>query len=94
MDSVDAVVIQHMDDSLDPCMAAIDMNTRSVALTKMADPNWQVTFAFERPADDHLVLEGEADGCHLRLHLRRRDLGTFPLVSRGFRWVQEDSSLR
>ncbi|WP_435614798.1 hypothetical protein [Streptomyces coelicoflavus] len=94
VDSVDAVAIQHMDDSLDPCMAAIDMNARSVALTKMADPKWQVTFAFERPADDLLVLDGEVDGRHHRLHLRRRDLTSFPLVSRGFHWVQENSSLR
>ncbi|GHD79149.1 hypothetical protein GCM10010317_099410 [Streptomyces mirabilis] len=94
VDSVDAVAIQHMDDSLDPCMAAIDMNARSVALTKMADPKWQVTFTFERPADDRLILEGDADGYHLRLHLRRRDLGTFPLVGRGFHWVQDNSYLR
>jgi uncharacterized membrane protein YphA (DoxX/SURF4 family) len=94
VDSADAVAIQHMDDSLDPCMAAIDMNARSLALTKMADPTWQVTFAFERPADDALILDGKADGCHLRLHLRRRDPHTFPLVSRGFHWVQENSSLR
>ncbi|RBM17327.1 DoxX family protein [Streptomyces sp. PT12] len=94
VDSVDAVAIQHMDDSLAPCMASIDMNARSVALTKMADPKWQVTFAFERPADDLLILDGEVDGHHHRLHLRRRDLTTFPLVSRGFHWVQENSSLR
>ncbi|MFI2764548.1 DoxX family protein [Streptomyces echinatus] len=94
VDSADAVAIQHMDDSLDPCMAAIDMNARSVALTKMADPKWQVTFAFERPADDRLILEGDADGYHLRLHLRRRDLGSFPLVGRGFHWVQDNSYLR
>ncbi|MEU2957336.1 DoxX family protein [Streptomyces albidoflavus] len=94
VDSVDAVAIQHMDDSIDPCMASIDMNARSVALTKMADPKWQVTFAFERPADDLLILDGEVDGRHHRLHLRRRDLTTFPLVSRGFHWVQENSSLR
>ncbi|MEU8501945.1 DoxX family protein [Streptomyces lavendulae] len=94
VDAVDAVAIQHMDDSLDPCMAAIDMNARSVSLTKMADPKWQATFAFERPADDCLALEGDADGHHLRLHLRRRDLDTFPLVSRGFHWVQDNSYLR
>jgi hypothetical protein len=75
-------------------MAAIDMNARSVALTRMADPKWQVTFTFERPADDRLILEGDADGYHLRLHLRRRDLGTFPLVGRGFHWVQDNSYLR
>ncbi|MFC9620019.1 DoxX family protein [Streptomyces sp. NPDC056930] len=94
VDSADAVAIQHMDDSLDPCMAAIDMNARSIALTKMTDPKWQVTLAFERPADDRLILEGDADGYRLRLHLSRRDLGSFPLVSRGFHWVQDNSYLR
>ncbi|WP_405974130.1 DoxX family protein [Streptomyces sp. NBC_00988] len=94
VDSVDAVAIQHMDDSLDPCMAAIDMTARSIALTKMIDPKWQVTLTFERPADDRLILEGDADGHRLRLHLSRRDLGTFPLVGRGFHWVQDNSYLR
>ncbi|MFE9833751.1 DoxX family protein [Streptomyces sp. NPDC005551] len=94
VDSADAVAVQHMDDSLDPCMAAIDMNAGSIALTRMADPEWRVTFAFERPADDRLILEGDADGNHLRLHLCRRDLGTFPLVGRGFHWVQDNSYLR
>ncbi|MFD8155103.1 DoxX family protein [Streptomyces sp. NPDC059720] len=94
VDTADAAAVQHMDDSLDPCMAAFDMNARSLSLVKMADPAWQVTFAFERPADDRLILEGKADGSHLRLHLRRRPPETFPLVSRGFHWMQDNSSLR
>ncbi|MFI1784991.1 DoxX family protein [Streptomyces rubiginosohelvolus] len=94
VDSADGVAIQQMDDSLVPCRATIDMNARSIALTRMMDPKWQVTFAFERLAEDRLILEGDADGCRLRLHLRRRDLSTFPLVSRGFHWVQDNSYLR
>ncbi|MEV0962770.1 MULTISPECIES: DoxX family protein [unclassified Streptomyces] len=94
VDSADAVAVQHMDDSLDPCMAVIDMDARTIALTRTADPGWRAALAFRRPADDRLTLEGEADGHRLRLHLRRRDLGTFPLVGRGFHWVQDNSYLR
>ncbi|MFJ4964231.1 DoxX family protein [Streptomyces sp. NPDC088729] len=94
VDSADAAAIQHMDDSLDPCGAVMDTEARSLTLTRWADPTWQATFAFLRPADDQLVLEGEADGHRLRLHLSRRDLDTFPLVGRGFRWVQDTSYLR
>ncbi|MFH8795986.1 DoxX family protein [Streptomyces sp. NPDC017941] len=94
VDSANAVTIQRMDDSLDACMAVIDMAAGSIALTRMADPTWQATLTFRRPAADRLTVEAKADGSDLRLHLRRRALDTVPLVSRGFHWVQDTSYLR
>ncbi|MGW4380370.1 hypothetical protein [Kitasatospora sp. NPDC004531] len=94
VDSADAVAIQYTDDSLDHCMAAIDADAGTLALTKIADPKWQVTLTFRRTGDDLLALEGDVDGCRLRLRLSRRDLAAFPLVGRGFRWIQDTSYLR
>ncbi|KUF19366.1 DoxX family protein [Streptomyces silvensis] len=94
VDSASAVTIQYMDDSLDTCMAVIDMDAGSIALTRMTDPSWQAVLTFRRPAADRLTVEAKADGSDLRLRLRRRDLATVPLVSRGFHWVQDTSYLR
>nr|BAH04164.1 hypothetical protein [Streptomyces triostinicus] len=91
-DSADAVTIQRMDDSLDGgYVAAVDLDSHSMSLLKMADPKWNATFALQRPDDDELTLEGEVDGYRLRVRLQRLDLAAFPLVDRGFHWVQDNS---
>ncbi|WP_406003850.1 DoxX family protein [Streptomyces sp. NBC_00829] len=94
IDSADIVTIQRMDDSLDGHIAAIDMNGHSITLLKMADPTWKATLTLQRPADDLLTLDGEVDGNLLHLRLHRLDLDTFPLVRRGFHWVQENAYMR
>lgn len=83
-----------MDDSLDGYAAAIDMNGHSIILLKMADPEWKATLTLQRPADDLLTLDGEADGYRLHLRLHRLNLDKFPLVGRGFHWVQENAYFR
>ncbi|MFD3805670.1 DoxX family protein [Streptomyces sp. NPDC058611] len=93
-ESADAVTVQRMDDSLDGYLAAVDPSAGSVTLLKTTDPGWNAVLKVERPADGSLVLEGDVDDRHLRLRLHRVDPGSFPLVGRGFHWVQESSSLR
>jgi hypothetical protein len=41
------------------------------------------------PSTEEMVLEGMVDGHELTVHLKRRDLDSFRLVERGFRWVSE-----
>lgn len=91
-DSADAVTIQRMDDSLDGgYVAAVDTESHSMTLLKMADPKWNAHFTLRRPADDLLTLDGEVDGQRLCVRLHRMNLATFPLVDRGFHWVQDNS---
>lgn len=94
VDSVASVSIQRMDDSIEPCMAEIDMEARTLVLTRMIAPEQPVVLTIEHSVDDRVTLEGDLEGCCVRIELRRRDLGTFPLLVRGVRWVQEQSSLR
>nr|BAI63293.1 hypothetical protein [Streptomyces sp. SNA15896] len=93
-DSGDLVAIQRMDDSLDTCLAAHAPDGTSLTLLKMTDPEWKATVSVERPADDRLTLDGDVDGAQVRVRLHRLDLRQFPLIGRGFHWVQESSSLR
>jgi hypothetical protein len=78
-----------MDDFFTGFGAKIDVNAHTLALTKAADKNWRATFAFERPARDQLLLDGEMDAHKIHLQLRLMDRNKFLLVSRGFHWIQE-----
>lgn len=88
------VSVQLMDDSLDGYLTTSDPAGRSLTLTRTSDPQRTVTLAVERAADDLLTLDGDVDGSRVRARLHRLDHGKFPLLGRGFHWVQEQSSLR
>jgi hypothetical protein len=45
--------------------------------------------SYEKLDDDTLSLEGHLDGQNIRARMRRVDLGTFTLLSRGFHWINE-----
>jgi hypothetical protein len=63
-----------------------DASRSGLTLTHEAE---RLTLAYVRPDDDHLVLEGDIDGQHLVMHLRR-EKKDFLLMSRGFHWTPED----
>lgn len=91
VDSADVVTIQRMDDSLDAYAATIDMAGGSITLSKITDTQRTMTLSLQRPGDDLLTLEGMVDSREVRVRLRRLDLTRFPLVGRGFKWVQESA---
>ena len=80
---------QKMDESLVRLGAAINTSDNTLKLTKNDDPNWKASFSYTRPAPDRLVLEGEIDGHKEKMELQLVDRAKFPLVSRGFHWIQE-----
>ncbi len=82
--------IQYMDDHVVTRLAQPDLANGSLTLIDPGDPGAITTLSLHRPAPDRLELEGEK----VRIRLRRADLEQFPLISRGFHWVQEQSSLR
>ena len=78
-----------MDDTLLSLGATMDAKTQSVALTKTSDKNWKGNFAYQRPAPDKLILDGEMGGHKMHMEMQLVDRNKFLLVNRGFHWVQE-----
>jgi hypothetical protein len=85
-----AVSFQRMDDTFVRYGAAIDMDRKLITLTKGGDRNWKAGFAFQQPAAEQLILDGEMDGHKIHLQLHLFDRNKFLLVSRGFNWIQEN----
>ncbi|MFL6201531.1 MAG: hypothetical protein ACJ76J_20350 [Thermoanaerobaculia bacterium] len=57
--------------------------------TLCCDPEWQAAISFKQVEPDVLALEGTVDGKQIRGRFRRLDDSRFPLVSRGFHWINE-----
>lgn len=53
------------------------------------DPEWTAAISFKQIEPDVLALEGTVDGQQIRGRFRRMDDSRFPLVSRGFHWINE-----
>jgi hypothetical protein len=81
------VAFQRMDDSLVYYAAKIDQTAASLTLTR-PNSTGSASLHIEREAPDRLMLDGTMDGHTVHMELRRTDT-SFPLVTRGFHWVQE-----
>jgi hypothetical protein len=84
-----AMAFQRMDDSFARYGASINLNDKTLALTKSGDKTWTASFTFQRIVQDQLILDGNMDShrIHMRLHLI--DRGSFLLVNNRFHWIQE-----
>lgn len=60
----------------------------TVALSRSAQVPTE-TMTWSRPDATHLTLEGKLDGRDVSMRLRRVELSSFPLNSRGFHWISE-----
>jgi hypothetical protein len=85
------MAFQRMDDSFAYYACSIDLTDKTLALTKRGDRNWKANFTFQRPARDQLILDGRMDNHQVHLELQLTDRNKFPLVGRGFHWIQESS---
>ena len=83
------ITFQRLDDSFSGYGAAINVNNKTIALTKNEDKKWKANLTFDRPAKDQLTLEGEMDSHKIHMSLRLVDRDKFLLVNRGFHWIQE-----
>lgn len=88
-DSSTRMAFQRMDDSFARYGASINVNGKTVAVTKDDDKNWKASFTFQRPAPDQLILDGNMDSRKVHMQLQLIDRKKFLLVSRGFHWIQE-----
>jgi len=83
------MVVQNTDESFAPYGASVNLQEKTLALTKSDDKNWTASFTFQRPAEDQLILDGRMDNHQVHMELQSTDRNSFLLVSRGFHWVQE-----
>jgi hypothetical protein len=88
-DSPKRAAFHRMDDSIEVYRTDIDPDRKSMVLIAGTTLDRKSTIAFEQPAADRLVLEGDMEGHRVRMQLLLEDREKFPLVSRGFHWVQE-----
>jgi hypothetical protein len=80
---------QRMDDSFASYGAKIDIEGRTLTFSKGSDTSWSARFAFQQPARERLILDGDMDGHRVRMRLQLLDRNRFLLVNRGFHWIQE-----
>jgi hypothetical protein len=88
------LAFERTDDSIAPYGASVNLQERTLALTKSDDKNWTASFTFQRPAGDQLILDGRMDNHQVHMELQLTDRNKFPLVSRGFHWTMEAPFVR
>ncbi len=85
-----AVTVQRMDDSLVTLPGTVDAGARTITLTQDAAGRWKLgTFTYQQPDSATLILEGQLGGRPVRLRMELVEQDSFPLIARGFHWVQE-----
>jgi hypothetical protein len=83
------LAVQLMSDSRRRYFLDLDTAKKTLALTKLDDPEWETTISYQEPAPGFLLLEGPLDGHKIRARLRRAETPKFRLVERGFHWINE-----
>ena len=83
------MVFQRMDESFAGYDTAINLNDKTMLLTRGDDKSSRASFTFQRPSQDRLILDGEMDSHNIHMQLQLVDRNKFLLVSRGFHWIQE-----
>jgi len=87
-DAPNRIVFQRTDDSFAHYGVSIDVNGQSIALTKGNSRTWRAAFAFRRPTDGHLIMDGEMDRHAIHMELELVGFDSFRLLNSGFRWIR------
>jgi hypothetical protein len=87
-DEPNLVVFQRIDDSFAHYGVSIDVNSRSMTLTKGDSRRWTAYFNYERAAPDRLTLDGVIDDHRVKIRLELVSLDTFRLRNNRFRWIR------
>lgn len=82
------LVVQAMDGKLLRFAAKMDLDKKTLELTKRTDPKWKASLVYEIPTPETMVIDGQfgAQKAHVKLH--RLD-GKYLLNTRGFHWINE-----
>lgn len=90
-DFSDAMIVQKMTGSFDWYSLQLDMEKGLLTLGKYKDDQWKAVFSIDQKqqGQGEMILKGELDGKEMRMLLHRIDENEFPLLNRGFRWINE-----
>ena len=80
-DSPTVVVFQRTDDSFAHYGATVDLNSRSLTMTKGGSKSWTARFTVERPAQDRLILDGDMDNHKIHVQLTLVEFDSFRLLN-------------
>jgi hypothetical protein len=83
------MAFQRMDESFAPYGTSINFNDNTIALTSNRDKNWKANVTFQRAVGNQLLLDGNMDSHRIHMTLHLIDRSNFPMVNRGFHWIQE-----
>jgi hypothetical protein len=83
------MLFEKMDGSVSGFTAKIDAQKHTVALTSLDGKKTKGLLDFRWAAKDQLIVDGEVGGQKLSANLKREDLSGFPLLNRGFHWVED-----
>lgn len=85
------ISVQGMDGKIAGFKAKVDPEEKTMALSGFEGQakEDEALWTFERPTPTTLVLTGELAGDTFHIVTRERDLESFTLTSRGFRWINE-----
>jgi hypothetical protein len=83
------MTLQLMDASLIRYGALIDLNQKTLALTKREDKNWKAKFDFQSERADQLILDGDMDSHRIHMKLSLYDTNKLRLLNRSFHWIKE-----
>lgn len=81
--------VQLMSDAMQRFRLVNDPAKQTLALSSVGEPSQKFELAYSRPDADHLVLSGTVMNDALTVRLRHVDDVSFPLVTRGFHWINE-----
>jgi hypothetical protein len=101
-DVASTFAVEAMSGSFQFLRVAVDTKKRTLLLEKFDDslwmpnfgfvelggPQWKTSFAFDQPAPDRIMLDGEFEGRRVQAELHR-ETPKFLLTSRGFHWINE-----
>jgi len=84
------ISFQRMDDTVAAFPATTDTAAKTIVVTKsLTDKTQDGKFAYQQPAPDILVLDGELSGHKIHMETRLFDKNKFLLIRSGFHWINE-----
>ncbi|MFC9999551.1 DoxX family protein [Nocardia sp. NPDC127526] len=83
------ITVQRMNDALTSFPARIDTDRQIITISKDLAHQYPIAmFGYQQPQPNRLILTGQVAGRPVRMQLDQVDLDRYPVVSRGFNWVQ------
>ncbi|HEY2497964.1 MAG TPA: hypothetical protein VGK24_12915 [Candidatus Angelobacter sp.] len=83
-----ALAVQGMDGKLIRFQAKMDLNKKTIELTKQSDPKWKASLTYELPTPQTMIADGQigTQTIHIKLHHLDEQ---YLLNTRGFHWINE-----